>query len=127
VVRIISAMLVILDQPKVKANLGPGYVLPSAEADIPKLWAWERQQLVLDRTHPLCIPIRMSTEIKKGTEDTTPEGKVRMKGAKGLMEGITHQETISSSQAVSFLRKWVLAVLNANNVNVRMKDLGYEK
>ena len=71
------------------------------------------------------LQIRMANEIKRPIEDTSPENKLRFRAAQVMMEGVTHAEAKKSSQAVSFLRKWVLAMLNAEAVHIKMVELGY--
>lgn len=86
VIRIISALLLILDQPRAKDNFGPQYALPE-DKGIPKLWGWERTQLVIDRSNPLSLPPRMASEIKKDADHLSAEGKVRFKSARFVSHG----------------------------------------
>lgn len=69
----------------------PG-IPPSPVAGLPKVWTWERQQLIVDKTNPLCLPIRMASEIRKPIEDLSQENKLRFRAAQVMMEGITHDE-----------------------------------
>lgn len=42
-----------------------------------------------------------------------------------MLDGVGHEDAKKASSAVAYLRKFVLSMLNANAVMLKMKELGY--
>jgi hypothetical protein len=117
VLRVVLALLIVLDERALFKALGPA--LTAIPADAAAVWALARRAIDLNMRSPAYIVARMQAFKRGDTPGGGGGGDVgrRLRAAEEIIGDVSYKEARQGSHAAAILWKWVLLVLAERKVD----------